>query len=113
MSDTEPPRTIDECAQIAYNLILTTTGDPEVADIIQRGVEDAYRTGWNRSIAARPTPPVTSDQATTLRWAAETLRGVPVNATALTGPVWYGAGWKDAAEYLEDLADGAKETRDA
>lgn len=50
MTDTEPPRTIDECAQIAYNLVLTTTGDPEVADIIRRGVEDAYRIGWNRAL---------------------------------------------------------------
>lgn len=113
MSDTKPPRTIDECAQIAHDLVLTTTGDPEVADIIRRGVEDAYRVGWNRSISARPAPPVSSDQAATLRWAAETLRGIPVNATALTGPVWYGAGWKDAADHLEDLAHGAKEPSDA
>ena len=50
MSDTEPPATIDECARIAHNLVLTTTGDPEIADIIQRGVEDAYRIGWNRAL---------------------------------------------------------------
>lgn len=52
MSDTEPPPTIDECAQIAHNLVLTATGDPEVADIIRRGVEDAYRVGWNRALEA-------------------------------------------------------------
>lgn len=33
------------------------------------------------------------------------LRAVPVTCTALTGPVWYGAGWKDAITTLEDIAD--------
>lgn len=104
------PDTIDEAAQIAYDLILRRTdNDTELADIIQRGIHDAYRTGWNRSIAARPTPPVSSEQAETLRWAAKTLRGVPITATALTGTVWYGAGWEDAAGHLEDLADGERE----
>lgn len=33
------------------------------------------------------------------------LRAVPVTCTALTGPVWYGAGWNDAITTLEDIAD--------
>lgn len=33
------------------------------------------------------------------------LRAVPVTCTALTGPVWYGAGWNDAIRTLEEIAD--------
>ncbi|MFJ4624293.1 hypothetical protein [Streptomyces sp. NPDC088812] len=33
------------------------------------------------------------------------LRAIPVQCTALTGPVWYGAGWRDAITCLEDIAD--------
>ncbi|MEV8354658.1 hypothetical protein ACFVTT_35445 [Streptomyces niveus] len=33
------------------------------------------------------------------------LRAVPVQCTALTGPVWYGQGWADAITTLEDIAD--------
>lgn len=110
---TKRPQTINEAAQIAYELILRRTdNDTELADIIRRGIRDAYRTGWNRAIVANPTPPVSNDQAATLRWAAERLRGVPVDATALTGPVWYGAGWAGAADHLEGLADSAKESSD-
>lgn len=43
-------------------------------------------------------------RADTLFWAARQLRNVPVTCTALTGPVWYGAGWQDAADHLMDLA---------
>lgn len=33
------------------------------------------------------------------------VRAVPITATALTGPYWYGAGWKDAVDHLEEIAD--------
>ncbi|WTW93659.1 hypothetical protein OG216_09835 [Streptomycetaceae bacterium NBC_01309] len=33
------------------------------------------------------------------------LRAVPIDCTALTGPVWYGEGWKDAVDHLELIAD--------
>lgn len=33
------------------------------------------------------------------------LRAVPVQCTALRGPVWYGQGWADAISTLEDIAD--------
>ncbi|CAM5508827.1 hypothetical protein [Streptomyces aurantiogriseus] len=33
------------------------------------------------------------------------LRAVPVQCTALTGPVWYGTGWNDAITTLEEIAD--------
>lgn len=45
-------------------------------------------------------------RADILRWAAHQLHQTPVQCTALTGPVWYGQGWKDAKRHLEDLADG-------
>lgn len=60
---------------------------------------------------ADPTAP--SDEGTRadiLRWAAHQLRQVPVECTALTGPVWYGEGWKDATDHLELLADGEART---
>ena len=45
------PATIDECAQIAHGLVLTSTGgDQEVADIIRDSIHDAYRTGANRAL---------------------------------------------------------------
>ncbi len=51
-------------------------------------------------------------RADILRWAAHHLRQTPIDATALTGPVWYGAGWKDATDHLELLADGEARTPD-
>jgi len=36
-------------------------------------------------------------RADILRWAAHQLHQTPVQCTALTGPYWYGSGWKDAA----------------
>ena len=51
MSDTSPPRTIDECAQIAYDAVMRRTdNDTELADIIRAGIHDAYRVGWNRAL---------------------------------------------------------------
>lgn len=110
----DPPATIDDAAQTTHELILRRTGgDTELADSVGNSVHDAYRIGWNRSLAARPEPPVTGAQAATLRWAAERLRGVPIDATALTGPVWFGAGWQDAASHLDDLADSSPDEEDS
>ncbi|MET8585685.1 hypothetical protein ABZX39_33180 [Streptomyces collinus] len=36
------------------------------------------------------------------------LRSIPVQCTALTGPVWYGTGWNDAITQLEEIADYQK-----
>lgn len=33
------------------------------------------------------------------------LRAIPVQCTALTGPVWYGQGWTDAITTLEEIAE--------
>lgn len=33
------------------------------------------------------------------------LYAIPVDCTALTGPVWYGAGWKDCITQLEEIAE--------
>lgn len=33
------------------------------------------------------------------------LRAIPVQCTALTGPVWYGTGWNEAITQLEEIAD--------
>jgi hypothetical protein len=33
------------------------------------------------------------------------MRAIPVDCTALTGPVWYGDGWNSAITVLEEIAD--------
>ena len=33
------------------------------------------------------------------------VRALPVDCTALTGPVWYGDGWKQALDTVEEYAD--------
>ncbi|MEV5957238.1 hypothetical protein AB0M11_26315 [Streptomyces sp. NPDC051987] len=33
------------------------------------------------------------------------INAVPVDCTALTGPIWYGSGWKDCITTLRDIAD--------
>ncbi len=40
--------------------------------------------------------------------AAVQLAAVPHDPTALTGPVWYAAGWDDAVHHLHDMADGMR-----
>lgn len=44
--------------------------------------------------------------ATALHEYADRLDAVPIDCTALTGPVWYGQGWRGAVNHLRDLADG-------
>jgi plasmid stabilization system protein ParE len=46
--------------------------------------------------------------ATALRMYADKLDAVPLECTALTGPVWYGQGWRDAVNHLRDLTDGLR-----
>ena len=43
-----------------------------------------------------------------LRKAADRLRAIPIQCTALTGPVWYGTGWSEAITQLEEIADYQK-----
>ena len=43
---------------------------------------------------------ITGDRADVLHWAVRQLRATPM-PTALTGPYWYGQGWKEAINYLE------------
>lgn len=50
-------------------------------------------------LAARP------PRAEVLAKAIGRLRAVPVQCTALTGPVWYGQGWADAITTLEEIAE--------
>jgi len=49
--DITRPDTITDAAQIAHDLVMRrTNGDTELADIIRRGIHDAYRTGANRAL---------------------------------------------------------------
>ena len=63
---------------------MTVWSQPEVNDAL-----DAYRTE-------------------ALSKAVNRLRAIPIQCTALTGPVWYGEGWKDALTQLEEIADYQK-----
>lgn len=40
-----------------------------------------------------------------LKTAAKKLHTIPVGATALTEPVWYGSGFADAIDTVEEMAD--------
>ncbi|WP_031095553.1 hypothetical protein [Streptomyces sp. NRRL S-15] len=45
------------------------------------------------------------DRATVLREAIAKVRKIPVQCTALTGPMWFGQGWEDAIAEFEDIAE--------
>lgn len=50
---TKRPQTIDEAAQLAHDTVLAAhPGDTELADIVRRGVLDAYRIGANQALEA-------------------------------------------------------------
>ncbi|WP_431889425.1 hypothetical protein [Nocardiopsis alba] len=118
------PRTIDECAQIAYDAIMRRTGgDVDLADIMRRAVRDAYRTGANRALedaaqtvesvapdAARhirdqkqpeePTPALTPVERRTQRPTAQPLQAAADILRTETDPRWH-----DVAEHLDVTAD--------
>ncbi|MGA6223522.1 hypothetical protein ACPESV_24695 [Streptomyces umbrinus] len=48
---------------------------------------------------------VDSHRTEVLAKAVGRLRAIPVDCTALTGPVWYGDGWNSAITCLEEIAD--------
>lgn len=64
--------------------------------------DDGDRTVWSEDEA---TTALDAYRAEVIAKAIGRLRAVPVQCTALTGPVWYGAGWNDAITTLEDIAD--------
>jgi hypothetical protein len=62
-----------------------------------------------REIAAPATEPDRARNtviAQALHEYADRLDAAPLDCTALTGPYWYGQGWRDAVNHLRDLADG-------
>lgn len=68
--------------------------------IVTATAVDALRTALERADSA---PPL--DHRQQLDRAVAHLRSIPVTCTALTGPVWYGQGWKGAIDELEEYAD--------
>lgn len=48
---------------------------------------------------------VDAHRAEAIGHAVARLHAIPVDCTALTGPVWYGAGWKDCITQLEEIAE--------
>lgn len=79
---------------------------PELTDYVC-GDLDAYR---DRRALLRLLDETARDRdamiARALHEYADRLAAVPMACTALTGPVWYGQGWRDATHHLHDLADG-------
>ncbi|MFI2620480.1 hypothetical protein [Streptomyces sp. NPDC018584] len=60
---------------------------------------DALRTALERADTA---PPL--DHRQILDRAIAHLRSMPIQCTALTGPLWYGSGWNDAITQFEEYA---------
>lgn len=46
-----------------------------------------------------------ADRAAVLNEAIARVRRIPVQCTGLTGPVWFGQGWKDAIGEFEEIAE--------
>ena len=53
-------------------------------------------------LAVLPPP---AERAAVLREAIARVRRIPVQCTGLTGPVWFGQGWKDAISEFEEIAE--------
>lgn len=58
--------------------------------------------GWSRE-AARTVRDAYRTEV--LAKAVGRMRAIPVDCTALTGPVWYGDGWNSAITTLEEIAE--------
>ncbi|MFF8768511.1 hypothetical protein ACF07Q_28685 [Nocardiopsis dassonvillei] len=74
VDETEPsPETIADAVRIAHDAIMhRTDGDIELADLIARGIRDAYRTGWHRALAGHEDAPEL--EPVTARWNRLTVR---------------------------------------
>lgn len=64
---------------------------------------DSIENLWDRATPARPL--LDAYRAEVILKAVGRLRAIPVQCTALTGPVWYGTGWNEAITQLEEIAD--------
>ena len=63
---------------------------------------DTYLARADAVLAVLPPP---ADRAAVLREAIARVRRIPVQCTGLTGPVWFGQGWKDAISEFEEIAE--------
>ncbi|MFF8997107.1 hypothetical protein ACF1GW_30765 [Streptomyces achromogenes] len=61
--------------------------------------------GTDEEAKVRTTELLDAYRTEVLRKAADRLRSIPIQCTALTGPVWYGTGWREAITQLEEIAD--------
>lgn len=59
------PQTIAETSQIAYDTVAVRAGDTELAGLVRRAVEDAYRTGWHRALRGNADAPAAVRDALT------------------------------------------------
>lgn len=59
----------------------------------------------NDEAKARTEEMLNAYRAEVLAKAVGRMRAIPVDCTALTGPVWYGDGWNSAITVLEEIAD--------
>lgn len=71
--------------------------ETEVTQPYPLAVADAY--------LARARTPASGPVRAAVRDLVAAVRAVPVDCTALTGPVWYGAGWNDATDHMQEIAD--------
>jgi hypothetical protein len=71
-------------------------------DLIEIVTRDPQSSGGDQTWA---TDLVDAYRTEVLAKAIGRLRAIPVDCTALTGPVWYGDGWNSAITCLEEIAD--------
>lgn len=80
---------------------MTDAWEQQLPDtIVTATAVEALRTALERADDA---PPL--DHRQILDRAVAHLRSIPVDCTALTGPVWYGQGWDGAINELEEYTD--------
>lgn len=74
-------------------------------DLIEIVTRDKQSSGGDQTWA---TDLVDAHRTEVITKAIGRLRAVPVDCTALTGPVWYGDGWNAAITTFEEIADYQK-----
>lgn len=69
-------------------------------------MENIYPKEWHELAerAGRNTEDLELFVSAVLTAAARKLEGIPVTCTALTGPVWYGEGFKEATDLIRDFS---------
>ena len=94
-----PPATRADARDRIRRAICEAEGFAWDSDMLE---PDEYGEAADAVLAVLPEP---VDRAAVLREAIARVRRIPVQCTGLTGPVWFGQGWKDAISEFEEIAE--------